>query len=152
MVCQIQYRQKEPTVYESAREDCSRIIEVNAVAESDELVEEKVAVKLGIVGRVRKIIRRLRNEETNDREITKVREREQNIIVIVEEGKIDLLNSKLDVDSRKSLFSSSMLGYGIGSLLCEIFQTGQGQPALLYIVPSMFVSVFIRGVLRGEGN
>ena len=36
-----------------------------------------MAVKLGIVGRVRKIIRRLRNEETNDRERTKVRERDQ---------------------------------------------------------------------------
>ena len=74
-------------------------MEDNAVAESDELVAEQVAVKLGIVGRVRKIIRRLRNEETNNREITKVREREQNIIVIVEEEKIDLLNSKLDVAS-----------------------------------------------------
>ena len=152
MVCQIRYRQEEPAVYESAREDCSRIIKVNSVAESDELVAEKVGVKLGIAGRVRKIIRRLRNEETNNRDITKVREREQNIIVILEEEKIDLLNSKLDVGSRNSLFSSSMLGYGIGSLLCEIFQTGQGQPALLYIVPSMFVSVFITGVLRGEGN
>ena len=49
-------------------------MEDNAVAESDELVAEKVAVKLGIVGRVRKAIRRLRNEETNNREITKVRE------------------------------------------------------------------------------
>ena len=86
-------------MYESASDDSLRIMEDNAVAESDELVEEKVAVKLGIVGRVRKIIRRLRNEETNDRDITKVREREQNIIVILEEEKIDLLNSKLDVAS-----------------------------------------------------
>ena len=53
------------------------MIEDNAVAESDEIVAEKVEVKLCIVGRVRKIIRRLRNEETNDREITKVRERVQ---------------------------------------------------------------------------
>ena len=64
-------------MYESARDDSLRIMEDNAVAESDELVEEKVAVKLGIVGRVRKIIRRLRNEVTNNREITKVRERER---------------------------------------------------------------------------
>ena len=68
----------------------------------------------------------------------------------MEEEKIDLLNSKLDIDSKNSLFSSSVLGYGIGCLLCEIFQTGQGQPALLYIVPSMFVSVLITGLLRGE--
>ena len=68
----------------------------------------------------------------------------------MEEEKIDLLNSKLDIDSKNSLFSSSVLGYGIGCLLCETFQTGQGQPALLYIVPSMFVSVLTTGLLRGE--
>ena len=90
----VRYDVDKKNLYESARDDSLRIIEVNAVAESDELVAEKVAVKLGIVGRVRKIIRRLRNEETNDREITKVREREQNIIVILEEEKVDLLNSK----------------------------------------------------------
>ena len=92
----------------------------------------------------------MRKEETNDRETAKVREREQNIIVILEEEKIEVISSKLDVDSKNSLFSSSILGYGIGCVLCEIFQTGEGQPALLYIVPSMFTSVLTTGVLRGE--
>ena len=146
----IRYDVDKRTLYERARDDSLRVIEDNSVTESDETVADKVEVKLGIVGRVKMIFRRLRKEETNDRETAKVREREQNIIVILEEEKIEVISSKLDVDSKNSLFSSSILGYGIGCVLCEIFQTGEGQPALLYIVPSMFTSVFTTGVLRGE--
>ena len=28
-------------------------------------------------------------------------------------------------------------GYALGCLLCEVYQTGSGQPALLYVVPAM---------------
>lgn len=32
-------------------------------------------------------------------------------------------------------------GFLIGCLMCEVFQTGQGQPALVFIVPSMLISL-----------
>ena len=38
-----------------------------------------------------------------------------------------------------SMFQASLAGYALGCLLCELFQTGSGQPALIYIVPSMFL-------------
>jgi hypothetical protein len=36
-----------------------------------------------------------------------------------------------------SIYSSALGGYALGCLLCELFQTGAGQPALLYVVPAM---------------
>ena len=75
----VRYDIDKQNLYERAREDSLRIIEDNSVAESDVTVAEKVGVRLGILERARKIIRRLRNEETNDKEITKVREREREV-------------------------------------------------------------------------
>jgi cation transporter-like permease len=49
-----------------------------------------------------------------------------------------------------SIFSSSVVGYGIGCFLCELFQTGQGQPALLFIVPAMLASVGAVGSVSGQ--
>eukprot|EP00638_Chattonella_subsalsa_P006547 CAMPEP_0117737042 /NCGR_PEP_ID=MMETSP0947-20121206/2293_1 /TAXON_ID=44440 /ORGANISM="Chattonella subsalsa, Strain CCMP2191" /LENGTH=380 /DNA_ID=CAMNT_0005552455 /DNA_START=542 /DNA_END=1684 /DNA_ORIENTATION=- len=47
-------------------------------------------------------------------------------------------------------FGASVFGYALGCILCEVFQTGQGQPALLYIVPAMFASLGSVGLFRRE--
>ena len=44
-------------------------------------------------------------------------------------------------EQHEKLYPATMGGYLLGCLLCEVFQTGQGQPALLYIVPSMLFTV-----------
>ena len=44
MVGQLRYRQTKPRVYESARDDCLRIIGDNSEVESHEIVAEKVQV------------------------------------------------------------------------------------------------------------
>ena len=38
----------------------------------------------------------------------------------------------------------------MGCLLCEVFQTGQGQPALLYVVPAMLAAVAVAGATTGD--
>jgi presenilin-like A22 family membrane protease/uncharacterized membrane protein YciS (DUF1049 family) len=40
-----------------------------------------------------------------------------------------------------SYTTSCSVGFLIGCFMCEVFQTGQGQPALLFLVPSMFISL-----------
>jgi signal peptide peptidase-like protein 2B len=45
-----------------------------------------------------------------------------------------------------SLFSTSLFGYLFGCFLLEIFQTGSGQPALIFLVPSMLSTIFIAGL------
>lgn len=49
----------------------------------------------------------------------------------------NMMKSKYGKSS--SLFLTSMVGYALGCLLLDIFQTGQGQPALVYIVPTMSI-------------
>lgn len=49
-----------------------------------------------------------------------------------------------------STFTASSTGFLIGCLMCEVFQTGQGQPALVFIVPSMIISVLLTVVLNGN--
>lgn len=49
-----------------------------------------------------------------------------------------------NVNDRKSkLYNSAIGGYVIGLVMCEIFQTGSGAPALLFLVPSMLLSLGI---------
>lgn len=50
------------------------------------------------------------------------------------------------------LFQSCLWGYVAGCVLCEVFQTGGGQPALLYIVPSMVAALTLSATLRGKIN
>ena len=54
------------------------------------------------------------------------------------------------VSKPASIFSSSVVGYGVGCFLCELFQTGQGQPALLFIVPAMLALVGAVGLVSGQ--
>ena len=54
------------------------------------------------------------------------------------------------ITDRRSLYSASLIGYFIGCILCDVFMTGSGQPALLYIVPSMVASVFVTSASNGE--
>ena len=49
---------------------------------------------------------------------------------------------------RKEVFSSITFGFLIGCVLLEVFQTGSGQPALLYLVPSMIISLLIVGLFK----
>ena len=50
-------------------------------------------------------------------------------------------------------YSASLGGYALGCLACELFQTGEGQPALLYVVPAMvttMAAVNFPALLDGE--
>ena len=38
-------------------------------------------------------------------------------------------------------YASSIIGVVVGCIICEVLQTGSGQPALLYIIPSMLAAV-----------
>ena len=49
----------------------------------------------------------------------------------------------------RRVYPAALVGYGAGCLLCEVFQTGQGQPALLYVVPAMAAAVAAAGALGG---
>ena len=57
-------------------------------------------------------------------------------------------NANKDKANDISVFASSLAGYVFGCLLLEIFQTGSGQPALIYLVPSMLSSVFLAGLFN----
>ena len=51
--------------------------------------------------------------------------------------------------NKSSLFAASLIGYGFGCLLMETLQTGQGQPALLYITPSMSLLMLVTSLKEG---
>lgn len=53
-------------------------------------------------------------------------------------------------NNRRSLFSASLVGYFVGCILCDVFMTENGQPALLYIVPSMVASVLVTSASNKE--
>ena len=144
-------------------EESRRIIENNSVMIDDQF-DEKIGKKT-FFQRIKSYFRskkikdededewfKRKNEISEVNEISKEREREQNIIAILEEEKIEILEKKIERNLKNSVFSSGLIGYGFGCFLCEIFQTGEGQPALLYIVPSMFVSVLLTGLIRGDLN
>jgi hypothetical protein len=68
-------------------------------------------------------------------------------------------DSKMEKDRKKGgdgdskqllLYPSTLVGFLVGCLLCEVFQTGSGQPALLYVVPGMFAGMMGK-VLASEG-
>jgi len=46
--------------------------------------------------------------------------------------------------------ASALGGYCLGCFLCEVTNSGGGQPALLLLVPSMFATVFATAAWRGE--
>ena len=46
--------------------------------------------------------------------------------------------------------SAAMGGYAVGCFACEVFNSGAGQPALLFLVPPMFSAVLLAAGLRGE--
>ena len=50
--------------------------------------------------------------------------------------------------SSPSLFQASLFGFVIGCFLCEFYQTGAGQPALIYIIPAMSAAVLLRNPAR----
>lgn len=139
--------------FENQRASARQIIESNLVRDVDPPVERAaVGGRRGIIGTIVRFIRRRAPAPSVEsaQEMSKEKEREKNIIVILEEEKVAILQTKISVINKNSVFRSSLIGYGIGCFLCEVFQTGQGQPALLFIVPSMFFTVFVTGVLRGE--
>ena len=57
-------------------------------------------------------------------------------------------NEEIDLKST-GLYTASILGFSIGCLACELFQTGSGQPALIFLVPSMLTTVGIQGARQG---
>ena len=59
-------------------------------------------------------------------------------------------NDGTDNDSKSTgLYTASVIGFAIGCLACELFQTGSGQPALIFLVPSMLTTVGIQGARQG---
>lgn len=48
----------------------------------------------------------------------------------------------------KPLFDAFMIGLIISFVMLEVFQTGQGQPALEYIVPSVLISMFLKSIIK----
>ena len=140
--------------FEFEKENSKKIIETSLIqnfVESENESDTENVVKLGLFDRVRNIFReeKIVPRQIN-REISKEKQRDRNIRIILEEEKIENLDRKLELDLRTSVFSSSLIGYGLGCFLCELFQTGEGQPALLFIVPSMLITVFITAIIRGE--
>jgi Signal peptide peptidase len=142
--------------FETEKENSKKIIETSLIQnfveeneyENDSDIE---IVKLSLFDRVRNIFRVEKIVPRQiTREVSKEKQRDRNIRIIIEEEKIENLDRKLELDLRSSVFSSSLIGYGLGCFLCELFQTGEGQPALLFIVPSMLITVFITGLIRGE--
>ena len=56
-------------------------------------------------------------------------------------------------EGSERLYASSITGLAAGCLACELLQTGAGQPALLYIVPSMLLAVALeRGFSKLAGD
>lgn len=53
---------------------------------------------------------------------------------------------------RHSYFTSVSSGYLVGCLLCEVFQTGQGQPALVFLVPAMMLSLLVKVLATGKAQ
>eukprot|EP01038_Epipyxis_sp_PR26KG_P004656 gene4656-6543_t len=54
--------------------------------------------------------------------------------------------------SSLKLFDVTVYGYMLGCLLCEVFQTGQGQPALLFITPSMIITLILQSIISSFSN
>jgi minor histocompatibility antigen H13 len=52
--------------------------------------------------------------------------------------------------AKVALYPATLGGYVLGCVMCELFQTGQGQPALLYIVPSMLLTTKLAALFRGD--
>eukprot|EP01031_Cornospumella_fuschlensis_P028016 gene28016-33831_t len=59
-------------------------------------------------------------------------------------------NRPSGVSHKGSAFASSLVGFAVGCLACELSQTGAGQPALVYIVPAMLGSLMLYGVRNKE--
>ena len=61
---------------------------------------------------------------------------------------------KTDNKNENSLYKSCLMGYVVGCILCDVsMATGtnsNGIPALLYLVPSMFASIAISGVINNN--
>lgn len=48
------------------------------------------------------------------------------------------------------LYSASLAGYAVGCVLNDLLMTGSGSPALLYLVPSMLVTVGVTSLFTGN--
>ena len=55
----------------------------------------------------------------------------------------------IDAGVDAGICNASLQGFLVGCFLCEVFQTGQGQPALMFIVPAMLTAVLANGASKG---
>ena len=55
-------------------------------------------------------------------------------------------NRVVSTKASSSYYRASLAGYALGCVLCELLQTGAGAPALLYVVPSMILTMFISNI------
>lgn len=52
--------------------------------------------------------------------------------------------------SKSFLFQAALAGYCGGCFLCEVFNSGAGQPALLFLSPAMLLAVFSAAAVSGD--
>lgn len=75
---------------------------------------------------------------------------------LMEEDSSEFLNKAAkDRGNSPQNFNTSIVCYILGCFLCEIFQTGAGQPALVYITPVMLLGLAwstLQGNLQQEGK
>ena len=62
----------------------------------------------------------------------------------------DLLARGAGSEGGEVYFKAAMGGYCIGCFLCEVTNSGGGQPALLVLVPTMLATVLTTATVRGE--
>ena len=62
----------------------------------------------------------------------------------------DLLAHGAGSEGGEVYFKAAMGGYCIGCFLCEVTNSGGGQPALLVLVPAMLATVLTTATVRGE--
>ena len=62
----------------------------------------------------------------------------------------DLLARGARSEGGEVYFKAAMGGYCIGCFLCEVTNSGGGQPALLVLVPAMLATVLTTATVRGE--
>ena len=60
------------------------------------------------------------------------------------------IQSNISHHKSKPLYNAALIGFIVGLVICEICQTGRGQPALVYLVPSMVVSIGLVGAKNKE--
>ena len=66
--------------------------------------------------------------------------------------RFDQETNRLGDNNKQTVYRNCLFGFVTGCVLLEVFQTGEGQPALLYIIPSMVISLLLGGIQNKNLN